>query len=464
MQFAGKRFLVVGTGRSGVAAVSLLSKKVNALTEKGAGIVVFEGNGRLPREEIISRFPEGTGFELITGEISDSVLDTIDIAVISPGVPIDSPLVLRLKEKGRPVWGEIELAYICGKGKVFAITGTNGKTTTTALAGEIMKTFFDDVYVVGNIGVPYTEYADSMTENSVTVAEISSFQLETIHTFKPEASAILNITPDHLDRHHTMECYINTKARIALNQKPGDICVLNYEDENLRKIAVSINADVFWFSSGHILEQGIWLEGEDIIYCGKDKKRIKVCSVHDMKLLGKHNYENVMAAIALSVHAGVPMDYIRKAVKEFNAVEHRIEFVRELDGVKYYNDSKGTNPDAAIKAVEAMVSKTVIIGGGYDKQASYGEWIASFGDKVKCLVLIGATADKIEEAAIKAGFNNIIKASSLKEAVEICQNKAESGEAVLLSPACASWDMFKDYEERGRKFKEYVNSLNTKNI
>lgn len=455
MQFNGKTFLVVGTGKSGVAATTLLLKK-------GASVIVLEGNSSIPRDEILSRFPPGLSFQLVAGEPSESITDSIDIAVISPGVPVDSPLVLKLEEKGKPVWGEVELAYACGKGRVFAITGTNGKTTTTALAGEIMKTYFNDVYVVGNIGLPYTEYAADMTEDSVVVAEISSFQLETIHTFKPEASAILNITPDHLDRHHTMECYVDTKACIAKNQKPGSICVLNYEDSYLQKIAGSINADVFWFSSGHILEQGIWLEDGDIIYCGKDKERIKICSIHDMKLLGKHNYENVMAAAALAIHAGVPMDCIRKAIKEFNAVEHRIEFVREADGVKYYNDSKGTNPDAAIKAVEAMVTKTVIIGGGYDKQASYDEWLASFGDKVKCLVLIGATADKIADAALKAGFKNVIKASSLEEAVNISSSKAKEGEAVLLSPACASWGMFKNYEERGRKFKEYVNRLPAK--
>ncbi len=450
MQFNGKTFLVVGTGKSGVAATTLLLKM-------GAAVIVLEGNSSLSREEILSRFPEGLDFQLVTGEPGEDITDSIDIAVISPGVPVDSPLVLKLEEKGKPVWGEVELAYACGKGKVFAITGTNGKTTTTALAGEIMKTYFDDVYVVGNIGIPYTEYAADMTEDSVVVAEISSFQLETIHTFKPEASAILNITPDHLDRHHTMECYVNTKACIAKNQKPGSICVLNYEDSYLRKIAGSINADVFWFSSGHILERGIWLEGEDIIYC--DNKRIKICSIHDMKLLGKHNYENVMAAVAIAMHAGVPVEYIRKAVKEFNAVEHRIEFVREISGVKYYNDSKGTNPDAAIKAVEAMVSPTVVIGGGYDKQASYDEWIASFGDKVKCLVLLGATADKIAASADKAGFTNIIKTDSLKEAVKAASLNAKPGDAVLLSPACASWDMFKSYEERGTLFKEYVNSL-----
>ena len=425
MQFSNKRFLVVGTGRSGVAAVSLLSKKVTAITENGAGIIVVEGNNKLSREEVAGRFPPGTGFRLIMGEPDDSVLDSVDIAVISPGVPTDSPLVLKLKDRGIPVWGEIELAYVCGKGKVYAITGTNGKTTTTALTGEIMKTYFNDVYVVGNIGMPYTEYAADMDEDSVTVAEISSFQLETIHTFKPEASAILNITPDHLDRHHTMDCYINTKARIAENQDKGNICVLNYEDSYLKNIAKDISADVFWFSSGHILERGIWLEGDDIIYC--DKERIKICSIHDMKLLGKHNYENVMAEVAITC--------------------------------KFYYDSKGTNPDAAIKAVEAMVFPTVVIGGGYDKQASYDEWIASFGDKVKCLVLLGATADKIAAAAGMAGFTNIIKTDSLEEAVKAASLNAEPGDAVLLSPACASWDMFKSYEERGTLFKEYVNSL-----
>lgn len=447
-----KTFLVVGTGKSGVAAVSLLSKK-------GAKIIVLEGNDKLDKEEVMSRFSKDTDFKLVIGEIEDSVLENVDIAVISPGVPVDSPLVLKLKAKNIPVWGEIELAYVCGKGKVYAITGTNGKTTTTALTGEIMKSYFDDVFVVGNIGMPYTEYADAMKDSSVTVAEISSFQLETIYTFKPEVSAILNITPDHLNRHHTMECYVSTKAKIAKNQEMTDVCVLNYEDKYLRNIAKDIKANVFWFSSGHILERGIWMEDEEIIYSDIDTGRINICNIHDLKLLGKHNYENVMAAVAIAMHAGVPVDYIRKSVKEFNAVEHRIEFVREVNGVKYYNDSKGTNPDAAIKAVEAMVRPTIVIGGGYDKESSYDEWIASFKNKVKCLVLLGATADKIADAAIKAGFNNIIKVDSLEEAVNISSKHAGSGDAVLLSPACASWGMFKNYEERGEMFKKYVNSL-----
>ena len=450
MQLDGKKVLVVGTGKSGIAAIKLLAAK-------NADIVVLEGNKDADKNDIAQRIGSDISYDLIIGELPVQVMEKIDIAVLSPGVPTDLPFVIELQELNIPVWGEIELAYICGAGKVFAITGTNGKTTTTALTGEIMKTYFKSVFVVGNIGMPYTEYALDMKDSSVTVAEVSSFQLETINKFRPEVSAILNITPDHLNRHHTMECYVEAKARIARNQTKDQVCVLNYEDDYLRKIAKDIPADIFWFSSETKLDRGIWLEGEDIIYC--DKEKIKVCTIHDMKLLGKHNYENVMAAVAIAMHAGVPIDCIRKAVKEFNAVEHRIEFVKEVNGVKYYNDSKGTNPDAAIKAVEAMVSPTVVIGGGYDKQSSYEEWIASFDDKVKCLVLLGATKDKIAQTARKAGFENIIMVESLEEAVKVSSEQAEPGDAVLLSPACASWDMFKSFEERGTMFKEFVHKL-----
>lgn len=453
MKFTNKKVLVVGTGKSGVAAVRLLNKS-------GAEVIVLEGNTSFSTEEIISRFPKDAEFDLIIGELPEQKMNNIDFVILSPGVPTDLPFVVKLQEKNIPVWGEIELAYLCGAGKLFAITGTNGKTTTTALTGEIMKTYFKDVYVVGNIGYPYTEYAAQMTEKSVTVAEVSSFQLETINKFHPQISAILNITPDHLNRHHTMECYVEAKARIAKNQNKDEICVLNYEDEYLKKIAKDIPAKIFWFSSEHELKEGIWLDGEKIMYCdGEEQEPVMVCTIHDMKLLGKHNYENVMAAVAIAMHAGVPIDCIRKAVKEFNAVEHRIEYVREVNGVKYYNDSKGTNPDAAIKAVEAMVRPTIVIGGGYDKDSSYDEWIASFGDKVKALVLLGQTKDKIAAAAKKAGFANIIMTESLEEAVKVSSEQAKSGDVVLLSPACASWGMFKNFEERGDLFKQYVNSL-----
>ena len=450
MDFTDKRVLVVGTGVSGVAAIRLLAAK-------GAKPVVLEGNEKADREQIRAKIPESITYDLIIGNLPEEVMDTLDLAVLSPGVPTDLPFVIKLQDKKIPVWGEIELAYVCGKGRLAAITGTNGKTTTTALTGAIMRENYDSVFVVGNIGLPYTEYALEMKDSSVTVAEVSSFQLETIHSFRPEVSAILNITPDHLNRHHTMQCYIDTKARIAENQTKDQICVLNYEDSELKKLADKIPADIFWFSSARPLERGIWLDGEDIIY--KDTEEIKICTIHDMQLLGVHNYENVMAAVAITMHMGVPVECIRKAIAEFKAVEHRIEFVREVHGVRYYNDSKGTNPDAAIKAVQAMVTPTVVIGGGYDKQSSYEEWIDSFGDTVKCLVLLGATADKIEATARKAGFTNIIRVASLEEAVKVSAAQAQSGEAVLLSPACASWDMFKSYEQRGTLFKEYVNQL-----
>ena len=450
MDFTDKRVLVVGTGVSGVAAIRLLAAK-------GAKPVVLEENEKADREQIRAKIPESITYDLIIGNLPEEVMDTLDLAVLSPGVPTDLPFVIKLQNKKIPVWGEIELAYVCGKGRLAAITGTNGKTTTTALTGAIMREYYDSVFVVGNIGLPYTEYALEMKDSSVTVAEVSSFQLETIHSFRPEVSAILNITPDHLNRHHTMQCYIDTKARIAENQTKDQICVLNYEDPELKKLADKIPADIFWFSSARPLERGIWLDGEDIIY--KDTEEIKICTIHDMQLLGVHNYENVMAAVAITMHMGVPVECIRKAIAEFKAVEHRIEFVREVHGVRYYNDSKGTNPDAAIKAVQAMVTPTVVIGGGYDKQSSYEEWIDSFGDTVKCLVLLGATADKIEATARKAGFTNIIRVASLEEAVKVSVAQAQSGEAVLLSPACASWDMFKSYEQRGTLFKEYVNQL-----
>jgi len=450
MNFTDKTFLVVGTGISGLAAVKLLAKLQ-------AQIILFDSNTEHTREEIQEKLGEPVEFDLILGEISERALQRVDIAVLSPGVPTDLPFVTEMQERKIPIWGEVELAYVAGKGRVFAITGTNGKTTTTALTGAIMKTYFDSVFVVGNIGLPYTEYALDMREDSVTVAEVSSFQLETIHKFCPEVSAILNITPDHLNRHHTMECYAQTKGFIARNQTRDQVCVLNYEDEILRNMAVEIPAQIFWFSSSRRLERGIWLEGEEIIYC--DEEPISVCTIQEMQLLGKHNYENVMAAIAIAMHAGVPLDCIRKAVREFRAVEHRIEFVREANGVKYYNDSKGTNPDAAIKAVEAMISPTVVIGGGYDKGSSYDEWIASFKGKVKCMVLLGQTREAIAEAAKRAGLANVILVDSLEEAVQAASRQAVPGDAVLLSPACASWGMFKNFEERGRLFKEYVHKL-----
>lgn len=456
MDMKGKNVLVFGSGISGVAASRLL-------LEKGADVVLYDSNKNLDgeeiRREILKEIPvEASGtVQIVLGELPENLIEGLSLTVMSPGVPADLPVVKRMRQKKIPVWGEIELAYVYGKGDVLAITGTNGKTTTTALLGEIMKAYNEHTYVVGNIGNPYTSAVLGQPKDSVTVAEMSSFQLETVHTFAPKISAILNISPDHLNRHHTMEDYIGAKENIAKNQTAEDTCVLNYEDEVTRRFGENLTAQVLYFSSRHKLERGIYLDDGDIIY--NMGEPVKVCNVKELKLLGVHNYENVMAAAAMAAAYGVPMDCIRKTICAFRGVEHRIEFVAEKNGVVYYNDSKGTNPDAAIKGIQAMNRPTFLIGGGYDKESSYGEWIDAFDGKVKKLVLIGATREKIAKEAREHGFEAIEFADTFEEAMQICVEHAESGDAVLLSPACASWGMFRNYEERGDKFKELVNQL-----
>ena len=451
MDLNGKRVLVVGSGKSGVAAAELLRKK-------GIEFVLFDGNKDLDTAALAEKNPVFAGVKILLGELKEEDLAEIDLAVLSPGVPTDLPMVDMMREKGIPIWGEIELAYHFAKGRIIAITGTNGKTTTTSLVGQIMANYYDDVKVVGNIGIPYTSVAADTTDETVTVAEISSFQLETTHDFAPEVTAILNITPDHLNRHHTMECYIETKESITKNQTAQDTCVLNYEDEVLRAFGETLKAKVVYFSSKRKLDRGLYLDGEDIFYAD-GQTDVKVINVNELNILGKHNYENVMAAVGMSLSFGVPMEKIVEVLKKFVAVEHRIEYVTEKRGVKFYNDSKGTNPDAAIQGIRAMNRPTLLIGGGYDKQSEYDEWIESFDGKVKKLVLIGQTREKIAECARKHGFTDIVLCDTFEEAIDTCYENAVNGDAVLLSPACASWGMFPNYEERGRIFKEYVRSL-----
>lgn len=445
-----KRYLVFGAGISGVGAVKLLSTITGNIT-------LYDGNKELNEETLREKVGKDRQFNILLGELTEEAVRNTDVAVLSPGVPTDNPDVIRLKEAGAALWGEVELAYRFDKGTILAITGTNGKTTTTSLVGEIMKAYKDEVFVTGNIGVAYTGCATETSHSSTTVLEISSFQLETTIDFHPRVSAILNITPDHLDRHHTFENYAQAKYDIAKNQTEDDTIVLNYDDELLRKFGErpDLKPEVTFFSSSSKLNKGLYLDGKRIIY-NDGKQEHFLLATDEMKLLGRHNYENVMAACGVCIAAGVPLDVIVKTVKEFNAVEHRIEFVTEKKGVRYYNDSKGTNPDAAIKAVEAMERPTVLIGGGYDKNSDYDEWIKSFGDKVKLLVLIGQTREKIAESAKRLGFENVVICDTFEEAVKTCMDAAKPGDAVLLSPACASWGMFKNYEERGRIFKELV--------
>ena len=448
-----QKVLVAGAGKSGIAAAELL-------LSLGGEVILYDGNDRLDRDKLRAGFGEAARIHILLGELPRTALVGVELAIISPGIALDAPFVTVLDEAGVPIWGEIQLAYHVAKGRLIAITGTNGKTTTTALTGAVMKAWFEEVFVVGNIGTPCTRLALDTTDRSVTVAEVSSFQLETIMDYRPDISAILNITPDHLNRHGTMENYIEIKERITANQSAQDCVVLNYEDPVLREFGESseLKPKVVFFSSARPLTEGLYLEGNQIQVAHSGKKEPLV-DVRDLQLLGRHNYENVMAAAAIAIRIGVPMEVIRRVVKEFKAVEHRIEFVLERAGVKYYNDSKGTNPDAAIQAIRAMPGPTVLIAGGYDKHSEYDEWIGEFGDKVKYLVLIGQTRDKIAECARAHGFNDIMYAEDMETDVHVCAAYADAGDSVLLSPACASWGMFANYEQRGNIFKECVRNL-----
>ena len=454
MELKGKHVLIIGSGISGISAAKLVAE-VGAY---GAYITIFDGNENLDPGQIAEKLPKELHAQIYTGTLPTEAIDGTDLVIVSPGVPVDTEFMEQFRRRGIQIWGEVELAYRYAQGRLIAITGTNGKTTTTALTGHIMKDYMDEVFVVGNIGIPYTSIACETTKDSVTVAEISSFQLETIHAFRPDVSAVLNITPDHLNRLHTMENYVAMKEAIAANQGPGSRCILNYEDAYTRAFGERACAEPFYFSSKRVLEKGIYLK-DGGIYLADGNGPKPVMYVSEAQLPGIHNAENMMAAIGLCHCMGVPLAQIGKSVRTFKAVEHRIEFVTEKKGVVYYNDSKGTNPDAAIRGIRAMDRPTVLIGGGYDKDSSYDEWVEAFDGKVTWLVLLGQTKEKIAACAKRHGFTNIVMAETLEEAVHICAGKARRGDAVLLSPACASWGMFPNYEVRGNLFKELVNNL-----
>ncbi len=450
MELKNKTVFVAGTGVSGIGAAKLLNAA-------GANVILYDGKESLKVQEVQEKLGEGKA-KIVIGALTEECINECDLCILSPGISAFGPLANRFSEKNIPIWGEIELAYAVSKGRIAAITGTNGKTTTTALVGEILKAYYESSFVVGNIGIPFTNVALETREDTAIAAEISSFQLETIHEFHPAVSAVLNITPDHLDRHGTLENYADTKLKISMNQTKDDVIVLNYDDAMTREMAKRTNAKVVFFSRLENLEEGICLIDDKFVIRENGKERF-VCNLADLKLLGGHNHENVLAAIGITYYMGVPADVIGKVSAAFAGVEHRIEYVDTINGVSYYNDSKGTNPDAAIKGIQAMKTKTVLIGGGYDKGASYKDWIMAFDGKVKKLVLVGETAPKIEKDAKECGFYDTVIVDTFEEAVMLCAKEAKEGESVLLSPACASWGMFPNYEVRGKIFKELVNSL-----
>ena len=447
MEYNGKKALVCGMARSGIAAAKLLNRL-------GARVTLQDMK---KREEISADVLalEGEGIVLYTGANPDEIACAQDLIVLSPGIPCDLPFIAAAENAGIEVISEVELAYRLTPCPITAITGTNGKTTTTTLTGEIMKTAYSGTAVVGNIGVPYSEEVERLTEKDWVVAEISSFQMEKAKEFHPHISAVLNITPDHLNRHKTMDVYIAMKERVFAKQTAEDFCILNHGDEACRKMADKTAAKGFFFDSSETLAEGIYLDGDAIeVRWGAINETL--IHVDELQILGVHNYENVMAAAAMGICAGIALDTIRTVLKGFAGVAHRIEYVATVDGVDYYNDSKGTNVDASIRAVLAMKKPIVLIGGGYDKGSSFDEWTKLFPGRVKHLVLIGVTAPKVRASAEKFGFTAISDCETFEEAVDLCREKAEDGDCVLLSPACASWGMFDNYEQRGDMFKEQV--------
>jgi len=445
-----KNILIVGAALSGIAAAKVLHKH-------GARVILNDLKGESNFKDTLEELDD-INIEYAFGIEPDALLDRCDMIIVSPGVPLDKPFVKKAQSLGIEVIGELELAYRLAKAPIVAITGTNGKTTTTALTGYIFTLAGINTFVCGNIGVPMISSIEQYGPNDVVVAEVSSFQLESIKHFKPKVAAILNITEDHLNRHGSFENYVAAKSRVFMNQGPKDYAVLNFDNAPCRELMGILKGEVLPFSHEQILNRGSFVK-DGIITCRANGKEDKICAVGDIKIPGKHNLENALAACAMTYAMGVKPETIAQALNTFQGVEHRIEFVEEIDGVRFINDSKGTNPDAAIRAIEAVEGPIILIAGGYDKHADFTEFVKAFNNKVKALVLLGQTAEQIASSAKELGFYNVYKTSSLEEAVNKSWQLARSGDAVLLSPACASWDMFDNFEQRGELFKKLVKSL-----
>ncbi|MCL2415326.1 MAG: UDP-N-acetylmuramoyl-L-alanine--D-glutamate ligase [Defluviitaleaceae bacterium] len=446
MDFTNKKILVCGMGKSGISAAKLLKRR-------GADVTLQDLKENPDLGEDFDLRDYSTHF----GSNPDDILQDFDLIIVSPGIPSDLPFFVKSRELDIDIIGEMELGYICCASPILAITGTNGKTTTTSILGEIMRAWRPDSKICGNIGIPICQIADNMPEGAMIVAEVSSFQLETIAAFRPKVSAVLNITPDHLNRHKTLENYIAIKERIFENQNPDDYTILNFDDPVCKDMANRAKGNIVSFSMTDD-NCDVYCKG-GVIYTNQNGHQESIIKTADLAIPGNHNIENAMAAVAMAVSIGVPTDVTAKALLDFRAVEHRIEFVREINGVCYYNDSKATNVDSAIKGILAMKRPILLIGGGRDKDQDFADWIAHFADCVKSIVCIGEAAEKIAQTCRAYNYTSVERANSLKDAVELCAAKAESGDCILLSPACASFDMFESYEQRGRVFKEFVMEL-----
>ena len=448
----GKKVMVAGLARSGLAAAELLLRA-------GAFPVLYD---RLPQNAQGTQLASllARGCILRAQQDPLPLLSQVDILVISPGIPLDAPLVQAAKARELPWMGELELGSRFARGKLYALTGTNGKTTTVSLLGEIFRQAGKIAHVCGNIGYPLSAAALESREDDILIAEVSSFQMESVTNFHPHIAAVLNLTPDHLNRHVTMANYARLKKNIFINQDSTDYAVLNFDDASTRAMADKLKAQTVWFSRNAAPVPGAYLKDGNICVRLQDGEQT-ICKAQDLKIPGLHNLDNALAAAAIAGLAGVPPAVISYAFRSFAGVEHRIEFVRELDGVRYINDSKGTNPDASIKALEAMSSATVLLAGGFDKQVSFEQLAQNIAQStlIQHVVLFGQTAKQIARALYIAGFNACQVTATLEEALAAARSLAQPGYTILLSPACAPFDQFTDYEQRGQRFKELVRAL-----
>lgn len=450
MELDNKNVLILGLGISGVSTVK-------ALYKVKANIYISDSKGEEDLKDFLKEICEYP-VKLFLGT-NDVPLNDIDLIIKSPGIPLDLPVLVAARDKGIEVITDIELAYrLIPNNKFIAITGTNGKTTTTTLTGEIIKKAGYKCNITGNIGIGILWEAINSNPEEIFVVEASSFQLENTVNFKPKVSAILNLTPDHLNWHKGFDNYINSKKKIFVNQDMKDFTVLNYDDKILRDMKEETCSNIVWFSANNKLTRGVYLS-EDYIVIDDGDKVTKVLPIKEVKIPGKHNIENVLASVAICWSIGVDIDTMAQVINTFEGVEHRLEFVTEINNIKFFNDSKGTNPDASIKAIEALEDPIILIAGGMDKGSDFDEFIKSFNGKVNYLILLGETAEKIKKTATKYGFKNIYIVESMKEAVYKSFEIAEKGDKILLSPACASWDMYNSFEERGMDFKGAVFSL-----
>src|SRR5271165_5474936 len=452
MELNGKRVLVVGLGKSGVASAIFLK-------QHGARVTVSDTkSGDELRNEIPALLDHGITVE--TGGHGERTFRGQDLIVVSPGVPVDAPPLVQARSLGETVIGEIELAAQFLPGPIVAITGSNGKTTTTTLAGEIMTSAGFPTLVGGNIGTPAISLAERAKPETIIVLEVSSFQLETIQIFRPKVAVVLNVTPDHLDRHRTFDVYVNAKARIFENQQGSDFAVLNADDPTCVSMATRTRAQVFWFSRQKEVQQGAWVHDGNILFRDRTGQK-EILQVSEIPLKGAHNLENVLAAVCAGALMGCAPGKIRQAVQDFKAVEHRLEFVATINGVDYYNDSKATNVDATIKALESFPANIHLILGGKDKGSDYSVLNDLLRQRVKRVYTIGAAAAKIESQIVspKGGGAEVVHAETLENALRKASAAAQPGDVVLLAPACASFDQFKSYEHRGKMFKDIVRGL-----